>query len=190
METNTNTPNPTPQETATPNQNSNPTPAGTGNDPTPAPATKKEEEKSTTPSVQDLMTQIATLKRAVDRASAEAADYKKKYNATRSEKELVDEQKAEEQAKKEEEFKALKREVAANKYAKQYTQLGYGDLAEKAAIAQVDGDTDELFRIQQDVQAKMLKDAQDAWIKTRPQVQTGSQNEQADDPFLKGFMGK
>lgn len=190
METNINTPNPTPQNNPAPNPTPNPAPTDPApkNGPTPAP--KDGEKKENTPSIQELMTQIATLRRAVDKASSEAADYKKKYNATLSEQQIADQQKAEEQAKHEEEFKALQREVSVNKYAKQYTQLGYGDLAEKAANAQVDGDTDELFRIQQEVQAKMLKDAQDAWIKSRPQVQTGSQNEQADDPFLKGFLGK
>lgn len=181
-----NTPNPTPQNTPAPNPNPAPADPTPKTDPVPAPKDDGKKE----PTVQELMVQIATLKRAVDKASSEAADYKKKYNSKLTEQEVADQQKAEEQAAHEAEFKELQRKVKINEYAAQFTKLGYGDLAEKAATAQVDGDTDELFRIQQDVQAKLLKNAQDAWIKTRPQVQTGSQDTAAEDPFLKGFLGK
>ena len=65
-----------------------------------APATKAEptakvEEKPTTPltnaeeeaRIQSLLVENAKLKRAMERANSEAADFKKKYNATLSEQE-------------------------------------------------------------------------------------------------------
>ena len=67
-------------------------------------ATEKETKE---PTVQDLMIEIAKLKRGLDKASSEAADYKKKYNATLSEKEQADLEKAEREAEKEEKFNHL-----------------------------------------------------------------------------------
>lgn len=131
--------------------------------------------KDNSPSVQDLMLEVAKLRRSVDKASAEAAEYKRKYKDTLSEKEQASMEKAERDAAFEEQYKALVRENALNKYSKQFIRLGYTEeQADKAAAAQYDGDTDTLFQIQSDVQQAKIKDAEKVWLASRPQAQTGT----------------
>lgn len=148
-------------------------------------ATEKETKE---PTVQDLMIEIAKLKRGLDKASSEAADYKKKYNATLSEKEQADLEKAEREAEKEEKFNQLLRENSINKLEKNFVLLGYNEeQAHKAATAQYDGNTDELFKIQSEVQQILVKAKEAEWIKNRPLVNSGGVNNKEDDPFVKGF---
>ena len=131
------------------------------------------------PTVQELMVEIAKLKRGLDKAASEAADYKKKYNATLSEKEQADLEKAEREAEKEERYNQLLRE--------NFVLLGYNETqANKAATAQYDGNTDELFKIQQEVQQTLIKAKEAEWIKNRPLVNSGGSNKE-EDAFLKGF---
>jgi hypothetical protein len=139
------------------------------------------------PTVQELMVEIAKLKRGLDKASSEAADYKKKYNATLSEKEQADLEKAEKEAEKEEKFNQLLRENSINKLEKNFVLLGYNEQqALKAATAQYDGNTDELFKIQSEVQQTLVKAKEAEWIKNRPLVNSGGVNKE-EDPFLTGF---
>ena len=74
-------------------------------------AQSKTEEKPTTLSaeeqLQKLMVENAKLKRAFDKTASEAADFKKKYNATLSEKEQADMAKAEAEAKRDERLAEL-----------------------------------------------------------------------------------
>ena len=96
--------------------------------------------------LQQLMVENAKLKRAMDKASSEAADYKKKYNATLSEQEKASLEKAEEQARRDERLAELEREVSVHRFTEQFLDLGYDkDSAIAAATAQVDGDVDALF---------------------------------------------
>ena len=146
-----------------------------------------EQNEPKEPTVQELMVQVAKLKRGLDKATSEAADYKKKYNATLSEKEQADLEKAEREAEKEERFNQLLRENSINKLEKNFVLLGYNEeQANKAATAQYDGNTDELFKIQLEVQQALVKQKEAEWIKNRPLVNSGGANKE-DDPFLKGF---
>ena len=139
------------------------------------------------PTVQELRVEIAKLKRGLDKAASEAADYKKKYNATLSEKEQADLEKAEREAEKEERYNQLLRENSINKLEKNFVLLGYNETqANKAATAQYDGNTDELFKIQQEVQQTLIKAKEAEWIKNRPLVNSGGSNKE-EDAFLKGF---
>jgi hypothetical protein len=154
---------------------------------------EKKPEKKTDPneevSVQDLLVEIAKLKREKDRASAEAADYKKKFRATQSEKEIMDAEKAEAQARRDEEFEAMKREITINKLAKNYMALGYSsEMAEAAATADVDNDSETRFKIQAQVDAEKKKAWEKEFIASRPQIAAGTGGTNAEeDPFLKGF---
>lgn len=139
------------------------------------------------PTIQELMVQLAKMKRSFDKASSEAAEYKRKYNATLSEKEQADLEKAEREAEKEEKFNQLLRENNINKLEKNFVLLGYNEeQANKAATAQYDGNTDELFKIQSEVQQALVKQKEAEWLKKRPLVNSGGANKE-DDPFLKGF---
>lgn len=141
------------------------------------------------PSVQDLLVEIAKLKRERDRASSEAADFKKKFRATQTEKEIMDAEKAEAQAKRDEEFEAMKRELNINRITKNYMALGYpADLAEKAATADVDNDSETRFKIQAQVDAEKKKAWEKEFIASRPQIAAGTGDKKPeDDPFLQGF---
>ena len=131
-----------------------------------------------TPSVEEQMQQLmvenAKLKRAMDKASSEAADFKKKYNATLSEKEQADMAKAEEQARRDERLAELERENSIHKFTEQFLDLGYDkESAIAAATAQVDNDVDTLFQLQKKIiDAKVMAKEQEL-IKDMPRAKTG-----------------
>ena len=116
----------------------------TATDTEPVKQTRTAEEQ-----IAELLAETKRLKKAVDKSSADASSWKKKYMETQSESEKLSMEKAERDAALKEELEALRRESKVNKYAKSFMSIGYSeDMATKAAEAQFDGDTDELFRIQ------------------------------------------
>lgn len=150
-----------------------------------------EEPKKDEPSVQDLMNQIASLKRAVDKASGEASEYKKKWRETLSASEQASQEKAEAAALEAERVKGLERQVALYGLEKQFARLGYSpDDAQKAAAYQYDGDTDSLFKLQEGIQkareAELRKSIEADIYKNIPDPKQGT-GAQDDDLFLKGF---
>ena len=118
-------------------------------------ATTSTEEQPTTSveeQLQKLMVENAKMKRAFDKASSEAADYKKKYNATLSEKEQADLAKAEAEARRDERLAELERENSIHKFTESFLDLGYDkESAIAAATAQVDNDVDTLFKLQKKI---------------------------------------
>lgn len=153
----------TPDPETTPNPNPEPIP-----EPKPEPQLSAEEQ------LQQMRVEMAKIKKAQEKAASEAADYKKKYNATLDETERKKQEEAEKQAEREEEFERIKKENTVNKFAKNYLTLGYPeDLAEKAAIAQYENDTDALFKVQSDFQATFKKSLESKWLKNRPIPQGG-----------------
>lgn len=149
--------------------------------------TQPEQTEDKVPDAQDLLLEIAKLKRTNDKLSSEAADYKRKWKDTLSTQEKASMEKAEAEAARDEHMKQLEREVAVFKSEKSFVLLGYSEeQAHNAAIAQYDHDTDTLFKIQKEVQDGLIKKQQEEWLKTRPPVQTGGGNE-PEDLFLKGF---
>lgn len=148
----------------------------------------KEEPKETPKSDQDLLVENAKLKRLLDKATSEAADYKKKFRATQSEKEILDAEKAEAQAKRDEEFADMKRRLAISDMTEKYVSLGYPvELAKQAAAADVDQDAETRFKIQAQVDAEKKKAWEKEFIASRPQIAAGTGEQQNEDPFLKGF---
>lgn len=138
--------------------------------------------------IQTLMTEVAKLKRSLDKASSEAADYKKKWRQTLSEQEQASEEKAEAEAKREEEYQRLLKENQVGKLEKQFLVLGYSDeQAVKAAEAQYDGDVDTLFKIQQEVQQASLKKAEAEWIKSRPDITDNGKDGKGKDDAIEAF---
>lgn len=149
---------------------------------------EKPKEAKNEPSAQDLMVEMARLKRQLDKTSAEAKEWKEKFRSTQSEKEVLDAEKAEAEAKKEEEFESMKRQLKVNEFTENFMALGYSrDLAKQAAAAQVDGDTDTLFKIQKDVQEQVIKAREQEWLANRPELQSGGTPKEEEDPFVKGF---
>ena len=148
--------------------------------PTPKADTSAKTDDKPTPSetpeeqLQKMMVDYAKLKRAFDKTASEAADYKKKYNATLSEKEQADMAKAEEQAKRDERLAELERENSIHKFTEQFLDLGYDkESAIAAATAQVDNDVDTLFQLQKKIiDAKVMAKEQEL-IKDMPRAKTG-----------------
>lgn len=138
----------------------------------------KAEEKPTTVSAEDqlqqLMVENAKLKRAMDKASSEAADYKKKYNATLSEQERASQEKAEAEARRDERLAELERENSIHKFTESYLDLGYDkESAIAAATAQVDNDVETLFKLQKKILDEKLLAKEQELIKDMPRAKTG-----------------
>ena len=145
---------------------------------TTASSTAPKADEKPTPSAEEqlqmLMVENAKLKRAMDKASSEAADFKKKYNATLSEKGLATQEKAEEEARRQERLAELEREVSIHRFTESYLDLGYDkDSAIKAATAQVDNDIDTLFKLQKKIIDEKVLAKEQELIKDIPRAKTG-----------------
>ena len=156
----------------------------------PESTTPKTDEKPTTPDVQEqiqqLMVENAKLKRAMDKASSEAADFKKKYNATLSEKEQADMAKAEEQARRDERLAELERENSIHKFTEQFLDLGYDkDSAIAAATAQVDNDVETLFKLQKKIIDAKVQAKEQELYKSIPRAKTGVYASMTKDQIMK-----
>lgn len=136
-------------------------------------APTKQEAKDE-PSIQDLMTEIARLKRQADKNASEAAEFKKKYRESLSEAEKASMEKAEKEAAREEEFNQLKRENAINRLEKQYMQLGFtAEEASRMAVAETDGDQETKIKIMSEVDGRKKKQYEAEFLATRPDVNVG-----------------
>ena len=169
-------PEPTPQDQQDPNpeqqQDQNPEP-----------------QESVEEMIARLKAENSRYKKAVDKASSEAADYKKKLREKMTEADRLNEEKIEREAKREEEFQQLKRENAINKMAKSLIPLGYTEKqAQIAAEAQLDGDFDSLVAVQREVQEARDKANLANYMKTMPTPPAGNKEEK-EDAFLTGFKG-
>ena len=121
-----------------------------------------------------MRVEMAKMKKSLDKATGEAADYKKQLRAKQSEDEIRLQEKAEKEAERQEQFEKLLKENTVNKLSKNFLKLGYPeDKAEEAANAQYEGDTETLFCIQSEVQASLIKQKEAEWLKSRPPVATG-----------------
>lgn len=137
--------------------------------------------------VAQLKVQNAKLKKANDKATSEAASYKKQLREKQTAEEIALQEKAEKEAEREEQFQKLLRENTITKFEKNFLALGYpADLAAKAATAQCDNDTDELFSIQQTFIEEKEKTMKADWMKSMPNPPAGNSDDD-EDAFLKGF---
>ena len=143
--------------------------------------TKAEETKSKTAekkepdvNVQDLMNELAKLKREKDKAASEAADFKKKYRESLSEVEKASMEKAEKEAARDEELTQLRREVTINRMEKNYMQLGFtADEAARMAVAETDGDQEAKIKILSEVDGRKKKEMEQEFFASRPDVNIG-----------------
>lgn len=96
--------------------------------------------------IKDLQAQLAKQKKATDNASSDAADWKKKYNATLTEAQQAEAARAEEEKRLRDENEALKRDKVIGAYSNRALSLGYdADLAAQTAEAMANGDMDTVF---------------------------------------------
>ena len=159
--------------------NQNPEPA--------VPASDKKEEKPE-PTVQELMVEIAKLRREKDKNASEAADWKKKFRETQSAEEKASAEKAEREAQRQAEYEALVRKNQIHDLTENFMDQGYSkELARKAATSWVDNDKDTLLECQKQFNAQLIASEQEKWIASRPEINAGTGNATENDPFLAGF---
>ena len=136
------------------------------------PETPPEDKKG--PTVQELMVELAKVKRQADKNASEAKEWKEKFRSTQSEKEIMDAEKAEAAAKREEEFNDMKKRLEINDLTENFMDLRYPkDLARKAATAQVEGDTQALLEYQKQFLEAERKTWEADYLKGRPEIQLG-----------------
>ncbi len=130
--------------------------------------------------IAELLAENKRLKRAVDKSASQAADYKKQLNARLSEQEQLEAAQAERDA----ELAEYKRKDAVRTAAADYMALGYSpELAEKAAEAQLSGDTKELTSIQKDFLEEKEKTFRETLMKGMPSPQAGGEKDSGDAPL-------
>ena len=143
---------------------------------------KADEPKADTKTAEEMYAELIAenkrMKKAVDKATADASDWKKKFLATQSESEKLSMEKAERDAALKEELEALRKESKVNKFAKSFMACGYSEeMATKAAEAQYSGDTDELFRLQKLHSENMAKQIRADIMKSMPVPATGNDDD-------------
>lgn len=130
-----------------------------------------------TPDIQELMTEVAKLKRANDKLASESAGWRKKYQSTLSEQEKVSEEKAERDAEREEQFQQLLKENTIAKNEKMYLGLGWtAEEASQMAVAEYENDVPAKVKIQAAVQERLAKQTMADFLKSRPDIQYGTGN--------------
>ena len=135
----------------------------------------KEPEKTLEERFAELMAENMRLKKASDKATSEAANYKRELMASKTDAEKVAMEKAERDAAMREELETLRKESAINKFAKNFISLGYSDKqAMLAAEAQYGGDYDELNRLQMEHQSNLEKRIKADLMKSMPAPSIGN----------------
>lgn len=142
-----------------------------------------ETKEKDTPTVEELLAQLAQeraekekLKNANNKLSSENAETKKQLRAKQTAEEQEDEAKKEAEAQRNEYIKSLEAFKKKAEVKDRYITIQGMDAvtAEKAAVAEVEGDMDTLSAIQKAFQEARLKDAQKEWYASRPDIYAGA----------------
>lgn len=146
------------------------------------PAAEKPETGS--PTVEELMAQLASeraekekYKNASDKASSEAAKYKKELRSKQTAEEQEAEAKAEADRRRDEELENLRKELNHNKATAAYKSIQNEKVVESLIEAVSDADHATIASIIEAEKKAAVKTAQAEWLKSRPQVNTGTGNE-------------
>lgn len=135
----------------------------------------EEPEKKDNEELQKLMNELARTRRERDKASSEAAEFKKKYRNSLSEVEAANMEKAEREAAREEEFKQLKREVEINRLEKTYLAMGWtADESSRMATAEADSDSDAKLKVLSEVQERQKKEMEKTILASYGNVNVGA----------------
>ena len=130
----------------------------------------------TTPTVEELMAQLATAKadaekykNANDKLSKSEAEMKRQLRARLS----AEEQEAEAQRLREEEYEALRAENNRMKATGAYKSISSEDVVENLIEAVSNADHNTIAKIIADECKKAVAEAETNWLKERPRVQHG-----------------
>lgn len=137
--------------------------------------TEQAEKPITQEDMQKLMNELAKARRDRDKASSEAAEFKKKYRESLSEVEQANMEKAEREAAREEEFKQLKRENEINRLEKTYLAMGWtADEAARMATAEADNDFDNKLKVMAEVDERKKKELEKTFLASYGNVNVGA----------------
>lgn len=143
-----------------------------------------EKPETGSPTVEELMAQLASeraekekYKNASDEASSEAAKYKKELRSKQTAEEQEAEAKAEADRRRDEELENLRKELNHNKATAAYKSIQNEKVVESLIEAVSDADHATIASIIEAEKKAAVKTAQAEWLKSRPQVNTGTGNE-------------
>lgn len=131
--------------------------------------------KSIEEQLAELLAENKRLRRANDKASSEAASYKKQLNARLTESERQEQERNEANEKLMDELNELRKERDLNSLMKNFTVLGYSEeMAKEAAEAQYDNDAERLFAVQKKYRAELENSIKAQYMRGTPPPQGGS----------------
>lgn len=116
------------------------------------------------------------LKSALNKASAEAAEFKRQLREKQTEQERAEAEARENAEKIEKELTELRRDKEVSTYKASYLALGYDDeLATATAQAMVDGDTAKVFENQKLFNEKREAEFKASILNAQPSLTTGDE---------------
>lgn len=134
--------------------------------------------------------EVQRLKAALDKASSEAAGYKKQLRAKQSDDEAKAQQEAEAREAMQQELESLRKDKAIGTYQAKFLGLGYSaEDAKKAAEALQAGDFDSVFATQEKFIDAAKKEAVAGSLKQQPGLTPGEPmgKDNVEDPVLAAF---
>lgn len=142
---------------------------------------QEQQKANNTPSVEELMAQLANeraekekYKNASDKASSEAAKYKKELRSKQTAEEQEAEAKAEAEKLREEELEALRKELNHNKAVSAYKAIQSEKVVETLIEAVSESDHNAIAAIIENEKKAAVKEAQAEWLNSRPQANAGA----------------
>ena len=152
----------------------------------------KPEEKE--PTVEELMAQLAQeransakLQNDYNKASSEAANYRKQLKAKQTAEEQEEEAKKEAEEEHKKYVKGLEDTI---RMTNRYLAIGMsGEMAKDTAKAELENDMEKVTENMSKFKDASIKAAESEWLKSRPEVNAGQGEGEETDLFLKGFNG-
>ena len=119
--------------------------------------------------------EITRLKNALSKSNSEAADYRKKWQATLSDQERAEAERQQRENEMQTQLNALLREKQTSEFEKNFLATGYSpELAKSSATAMVDGNNAQVFADMNTFIAERTKQLQAEALNTQPQLTNGS----------------
>lgn len=155
------------------------------------------EEEDNAPTVEELMADLAKeransakLKNSLDKASSEAADYKKRLRAKQTAEETEEESRKEAEAQKEARIKELEKQVALTNATNRYINIGMDSAtALDVATKELEGDHDAVTDAFKKYMDGVVEKKQEEWLASRPQVNHGGDNKTEEELLRNAFFG-
>lgn len=139
--------------------------------------------------------EMLKLKNALNKASSEAAGYKRQLQEKMTEAERQEAERKEQEERMQSELTALKKEKTIAGYKSSYLSMGYAeDLANATALALADGDMQTVLNNQKAFLDAQKKALQADFVSSQPPLSKGNalsskQIEDEQDKKLRMYMG-